>query len=46
MAARMKRWNGKAITQAVAQNVAKALGEYGLRAKAMRNVNCDVDMVC
>lgn len=31
MAARMKRWNGKAITEAVVQNVAKALGEYGLR---------------
>jgi hypothetical protein len=29
--ARIKKWRGKEISQAVAQNVAKALGEYGLR---------------
>ena len=29
--ARMRKWRGKEITQEVAQNVAKALGEYGLR---------------
>lgn len=29
--ARMKRWFGKEISQAVAQNVAKALGKFSLR---------------
>lgn len=29
--AKIKSWRGKEVTQVVAQNVAKALGEYGLR---------------
>ncbi|NUQ86380.1 MAG: hypothetical protein HUU11_16870 [Anaerolineales bacterium] len=29
--ARMKSWRGREISQAVAQNVAKALGKFGLR---------------
>ena len=31
--ARFKKWRGKEITKAVAQNVAKALGEFALRAE-------------
>lgn len=29
--ARITKWRGKEITQAVAENMAKAIGEYGLR---------------
>lgn len=29
--ARMKKWRGKEIAEAVAQNMAKALGKFGLR---------------
>lgn len=31
MSARMKKWNGDEIGKAVAQNVASAMGEFGLR---------------
>ena len=31
MSARMKSWRGKEVTQEVLQNVAKAMGEFGLR---------------
>lgn len=33
MAARMKKWLGKQVTQQVAKNVAMALGEFALRAE-------------
>ena len=33
MAAHFKKWRGKEVSQAVAQNVARALGEFGLRAE-------------
>jgi hypothetical protein len=33
MGARFRKWRGKAITEEVARNVAKALGEFGLRAE-------------